>query len=87
MKGYAALVQNILGQIAAQGERLAALLEWRDPRASMAFCSVCLVLAMFLFFAPIRSAFRFTSSNLILPWPLLLHTASNLIAFFVPTAH
>lgn len=54
MKGYAALVQNILGQIAAQGERLAALLEWRDPRASMAFCSVCLGLAVFLFFAPIR---------------------------------
>ncbi|GAQ82809.1 synaptotagmin family protein [Klebsormidium nitens] len=54
MKGYAALVQNILGQIAAQGERLTALLEWRDPRASTAFCSFCAIMAVFLFFAPIR---------------------------------
>lgn len=56
MKGYAALVQNILGQIAAQGERLTALLEWRDPRASTAFCSFCAIAAVFLFFAPIRCA-------------------------------
>ncbi|XVF11984.1 hypothetical protein REPUB_Repub08aG0075900 [Reevesia pubescens] len=41
-------VQTILGDFATQGERLQALVSWRDPRATKLFIGVCLAITLIL---------------------------------------
>ncbi|XVE54843.1 hypothetical protein DITRI_Ditri03aG0115000 [Diplodiscus trichospermus] len=45
-------VQTVLGDIATQGERLQALVSWRDPRASKLFIAVCLAITLILYTVP-----------------------------------
>ncbi|KAI3743358.1 hypothetical protein L1987_61065 [Smallanthus sonchifolius] len=47
-----ARVQSVLGDIATQGERVQALLTWRDPRATGIFVVMCLVVAIMLYLVP-----------------------------------
>nr|XP_043609107.1 protein QUIRKY [Erigeron canadensis] len=47
-----ARVQSILGDIATQGERVQALVTWRDPRATGIFVGICLVVAIILYVVP-----------------------------------
>lgn len=47
-----ARVQTVLGDIATQGERVQALVTWRDPRATGIFVGFCLVLAFVLYLVP-----------------------------------
>ncbi|EFJ20406.1 hypothetical protein SELMODRAFT_109101 [Selaginella moellendorffii] len=47
-------IQHVLGDIATQGERLTALLSWRDPRASGIMVAVCMTIAIFLYVVPLR---------------------------------
>ncbi|CAI9097503.1 OLC1v1033942C1 [Oldenlandia corymbosa var. corymbosa] len=57
-----ARVQTILGDFAAQGERVQALVTWRDPRATGMFVGLCLVVAVILCLVPskmIAMAFGF----------------------------
>ncbi|XP_076950069.1 multiple C2 domain and transmembrane region protein 16-like [Bidens hawaiensis] len=47
-----ARVQSVLGDIATQGERVQALVTWRDPRATGIFVGMCLVVAIVLYLVP-----------------------------------
>ncbi|XP_064961349.1 FT-interacting protein 3-like [Musa acuminata AAA Group] len=49
LRGVAANVQTVLGELASQGERVQALLSWRDPRATVMFVVFCLVAALVLY--------------------------------------
>ncbi|GFQ01163.1 ras GTPase-activating protein 4 [Phtheirospermum japonicum] len=48
----AARVQTVLGDFATQGERLQALVSWRDPRATKLFIGVCLAITIILYAVP-----------------------------------
>ncbi|KAF9604222.1 hypothetical protein IFM89_004928 [Coptis chinensis] len=48
----AARVQTVLGDFATQGERVQALISWRDPRATRLFIGVCLLVALLLYVVP-----------------------------------
>ncbi|KAJ9559112.1 hypothetical protein OSB04_013726 [Centaurea solstitialis] len=47
-----ARVQSVLGDIATQGERVQALVTWRDPHATGIFVGLCLVVAIILYLVP-----------------------------------
>lgn len=48
----AARVQTVLGDFATQGERVQALVSWRDPRATKLFIIVCLIITIVLYAVP-----------------------------------
>ncbi|KAL3528332.1 hypothetical protein ACH5RR_007654 [Cinchona calisaya] len=48
----AARVQTVLGDFATQGERVQALVSWRDPRATKIFIGVCLTITIVLYIVP-----------------------------------
>ncbi|XP_057806390.1 LOW QUALITY PROTEIN: protein QUIRKY [Salvia miltiorrhiza] len=48
----AARVQTVLGDLATQGERVQALVSWRDPRATKLFIGMCLVITIVLYVVP-----------------------------------
>ncbi|XAR65449.1 hypothetical protein NMG60_11009585 [Bertholletia excelsa] len=48
----AARVQTTLGDLATQGERVQALVSWRDPRATKLFIGVCLTITVVLYAVP-----------------------------------
>ncbi|WOK99163.1 protein QUIRKY-like [Canna indica] len=52
LRMLAARVQRVMGDFAAQGERVQALVSWRDPRATKLFIGVCLVVALVLYVVP-----------------------------------
>ncbi|QCD78458.1 Phosphoribosyltransferase C-terminal [Vigna unguiculata] len=52
LRTLGARVQTVLGDLATQGERLQAVVTWRDPRATGMFVFMCLVVAMVLYLVP-----------------------------------
>ncbi|KAK9114103.1 hypothetical protein Syun_020900 [Stephania yunnanensis] len=54
LRVVAGKVQRVLGDIAAQGERVEALVSWRDPRATRLFIGVCLLVAVVLYIVPAK---------------------------------
>ncbi|XP_060204692.1 protein QUIRKY [Lycium barbarum] len=48
----AARVQTVLGDFATQGERVQALVSWRDPRATKLFIILCLIITIVLYAVP-----------------------------------
>ncbi|KAL8141942.1 hypothetical protein V2J09_014974 [Rumex salicifolius] len=50
----AARVQTVLGDVATQGERVQALVSWRDPRATKLFIGVCLIVTIVLYAVPAK---------------------------------
>ena len=60
LRSLAGRVQSVVGDIAAQGERLHALLNWRDPRATAIFMAFCLVTAIVLYVVPLQMVFLLT---------------------------
>ncbi|GJM96051.1 hypothetical protein PR202_ga12856 [Eleusine coracana subsp. coracana] len=54
LRAVAARGQTLLGDVAAQGERIEALLSWRDPRATMLFAAACLATALVLYAVPFQ---------------------------------
>ncbi|KAF5730138.1 hypothetical protein HS088_TW20G00508 [Tripterygium wilfordii] len=52
LRMLAARVQTVLGDFATQGERLQALVSWRDPRATKLFTAVCLAITIILYVVP-----------------------------------
>ncbi|KAG0490634.1 hypothetical protein HPP92_007497 [Vanilla planifolia] len=52
LRTLAARVQTVMGDMAAQGERVQALVSWRDPRATRVFIGVCLVVSLVLYVMP-----------------------------------
>ncbi|XP_004492713.1 FT-interacting protein 3-like [Cicer arietinum] len=57
LRSLAGRVQSVVGDIATQGERLHALLNWRDPRATTVFMLFCFVAALILYVTPTRVVF------------------------------
>ncbi|XP_051118704.1 FT-interacting protein 3-like [Andrographis paniculata] len=49
-------IQTVIGDLAMQGERVHAVLSWRDPRASVLFTAFCLVAAVVLYITPFQMA-------------------------------
>ncbi|XP_022737438.1 protein QUIRKY-like [Durio zibethinus] len=49
---FAGRVQTALGDFATQGERVQALVSWRDPRATKLFIGVCLAITLILYAVP-----------------------------------
>lgn len=45
----------MVGDLASQGERIQALLSWRDPRATAIFIAFCLVSALVLYVIPFQA--------------------------------
>ncbi|MBA0575636.1 hypothetical protein Golob_027742, partial [Gossypium lobatum] len=54
LRSVAGRIQTVVGDIATQGERLQALLSWRDPRATTIFVLLCLVAAIVLYVTPFQ---------------------------------
>ncbi|XP_027919498.1 protein QUIRKY [Vigna unguiculata] len=52
LRMLAARVQTVLGDFATQGERVQALVSWRDPRATKLFIGVCLAITLTLYAMP-----------------------------------
>ncbi|KAJ8771892.1 hypothetical protein K2173_027069 [Erythroxylum novogranatense] len=52
LRMLAARVQTVLGDFATQGERVQALVSWRDPRATKLFIGVCLAITLTLYAVP-----------------------------------
>lgn len=52
LRTLGARVQTVLGDAATQGERVQALVMWRDPRATGIFVGMCLVVAVVLYLVP-----------------------------------
>ncbi|KAJ0982561.1 hypothetical protein J5N97_010816 [Dioscorea zingiberensis] len=54
LRALAGRAQVLLGDVAAQGERIGALMAWRDPRATGIFAAVCLLAAMVCYVVPFK---------------------------------
>lgn len=54
LRSVAGRIQTVVGDIATQGERVQALLSWRDPRATAIFVTFCLVAALVLYVTPFQ---------------------------------
>ncbi|KAJ8763191.1 hypothetical protein K2173_025576 [Erythroxylum novogranatense] len=52
LRTLGARVQKVLGDVATQGERVQALVTWRDPRATGIFVGLCFVVALILYLVP-----------------------------------
>ncbi|KAI4372238.1 hypothetical protein MLD38_010492 [Melastoma candidum] len=54
LRSVAGRIQTVVGDVATQGERIQALLSWRDPRATAIFVIFCLVAALVLYITPFQ---------------------------------
>lgn len=54
LRSVAGRIQMVVGDIASQGERVQALLSWRDPRATIIFMVFCVVAAAVLYSVPFQ---------------------------------
>ncbi|CAI9093099.1 OLC1v1028514C1 [Oldenlandia corymbosa var. corymbosa] len=54
LRALAGRAQTLLGDLAAQGERLEALFNWRDPRATGMFVVVCLIASLVFYAVPFK---------------------------------
>ncbi|KAI3446615.1 hypothetical protein Pfo_003280 [Paulownia fortunei] len=55
LRALAGRAQTLLGDVAAQGERLEALFNWRDPRATGIFVVVCLFASLLFYVVPFKA--------------------------------
>lgn len=54
LRSVAGRIQTVVGDVATQGERIQALLSWRDPRATAIFIIFCLLAALVLYVTPFQ---------------------------------
>ncbi|KAL2552981.1 C2 calcium/lipid-binding plant phosphoribosyltransferase family protein [Forsythia ovata] len=54
LRSVAGRIQTVIGDIASQGERMQALLSWRDPRATIIFMAFCILAAIVLYAVPFQ---------------------------------
>lgn len=55
LRAVAGRAQTLLGDVAAQGERLEALFNWRDPRATGIFVVFCLFASLMFYAVPFKA--------------------------------
>ncbi|XP_047158686.1 FT-interacting protein 3-like [Vigna umbellata] len=54
LRSVAGRIQSVVGDLATQGERIQALVNWRDPRATTMFMVFCFVSAIVLYVTPFQ---------------------------------
>ncbi|KAL8166966.1 hypothetical protein V2J09_008465 [Rumex salicifolius] len=54
LRSVGSRIQAVMGDLAAQGERIQALMSWRDPRATSLFLGFCLCAALVLYTVPFQ---------------------------------
>jgi len=54
LRSVAGRIQSVVGDLATQGERIQALVNWRDPRATTMFMVFCFVSAIALYVTPFQ---------------------------------
>ncbi|CAI8589273.1 unnamed protein product [Vicia faba] len=54
LRSVAGRIQSVVGDLASQGERIHAMLSWRDPRATSLFITFCLLSALVLYITPFQ---------------------------------
>ncbi|KAK6920141.1 C2 domain [Dillenia turbinata] len=54
LRSVAGRIQTVVGDVATQGERVQALLSWRDSRATTIFVMFCLLAAIMLYVTPFQ---------------------------------
>lgn len=54
LRSVAGRIQTVVGDVATQGERIQALLSWRDPRATAMFVTFCLISALVMYVTPFQ---------------------------------
>uniref|UniRef100_A0ACD5YW56 Uncharacterized protein n=1 Tax=Avena sativa TaxID=4498 RepID=A0ACD5YW56_AVESA len=54
LRSVAGRVQTVVGDIATQGERMQAVLSWRDPRATLLFSIACVAAAVIAYAVPMK---------------------------------
>ncbi|KAM7521770.1 hypothetical protein LguiA_011672 [Lonicera macranthoides] len=54
LRSVAGKIQTVVGDMARQGERVHALLSWRDPRATFLFVVCCFMAALVFYVVPFR---------------------------------
>lgn len=54
LRSVAGRIQSVVGDLATQGERIQALVSWRDPRATTMFMVFCVVAAIALYVTPVQ---------------------------------
>ncbi|CAK9134433.1 unnamed protein product [Ilex paraguariensis] len=54
LRSVAGKIQMVVGDVASQGERIQALLSWRDPRATALFVTFCLLAAIVFYATPFQ---------------------------------
>ncbi|KAH6828631.1 C2 calcium/lipid-binding plant phosphoribosyltransferase family protein [Perilla frutescens var. hirtella] len=77
LRALAGRAQTLLGDIGAQGERLEALFNWRDPRATGIFVVVCLFASLMFYVVPFK-AFLLGSGFYYLRHPRFRHDMPSL---------
>ncbi|KAJ6824202.1 uncharacterized protein M6B38_102700 [Iris pallida] len=60
LRVLAGRAQTLLGDVASQGERVEALLNWRDPRATGLFVVFCLLASMVFYVVPFKTLLLFS---------------------------
>ncbi|KAL1217236.1 Multiple C2 domain and transmembrane region protein 2 [Cardamine amara subsp. amara] len=55
LRSVAGRIQTVVGDIAAQGERIQSLMSWRDPRATSLFILFCLAASVLLYAMPFKA--------------------------------
>ncbi|CAK9328856.1 unnamed protein product [Citrullus colocynthis] len=60
MRSVAGRIQTVVGDVATQGERIQALLNWRDPRATTIYIVFCFIAAVVLYVTPFQMLFLLT---------------------------
>ncbi|GFP93005.1 multiple c2 and transmembrane domain-containing protein 2 [Phtheirospermum japonicum] len=54
LRSVAGRIQTVVGDVASQGERVQALLSWRDPRATVIYMAFCVAAAGVLYAVPFQ---------------------------------
>lgn len=67
LRSVAGRIQRVVGDIASQGERMQALLSWRDPRATVIFMAFCIASATVFYILPLQLLVAFAGSYAMRP--------------------
>ncbi|XP_068664414.1 FT-interacting protein 3-like [Aristolochia californica] len=82
LRSVAGRIQTVVGDLATQGERLQALLSWRDPRATFLFVMVCLIAAVGFYAVPLRVVVGFWGVYALRPLRFRNRLPSPALSFF-----
>ncbi|GJN22543.1 hypothetical protein PR202_gb10118 [Eleusine coracana subsp. coracana] len=82
IRSIAGRVQTVVGDIATQGERMQAVLSWRDPRATLLFSIACVVAAVIAYAVPIKLLIGISGLYAMRPPRFRTKMPSRLMNFF-----